>query len=139
MKKITKNRIVMATLVLLLTIISAFVSGGLTICIIQFFADGMQAPKVGWSGLFIIWGFNVFIAVGPALLFMIIFSIIKYSSFKLRILFNVIMAFILSSIAVITIIVIGLAYTTSYFVAGLSCLIIVIVAEMLMKNSKKLK
>lgn len=134
MKKTTKNRIIVATLGMLLTIVSAFVAGGLTICVAQICTYGIQTPKVGWIGLFIIWGFYVFIAAGPALLYMTIFSIIRCTSLKSRILFNVIMAFILSGITVTTIIVIGLEYIIAYLAAGVICIFIVIIAEFLLRN-----
>ena len=134
MKKTKKNRIVMATFGLLLTVISAFLAGGLTICIIEICINGMQTPKVGWSILFLIWGVYVFIAAGPALLLMVILSIVRYSSLKLRMLFIIILAFIISSISVVTIITIGHVYIKSYFIAGIVCLLIVIIAELLLRK-----
>ena len=134
MKKTTKNRIVMAILGLMLTVVSAFVAGGLTICVEQIYSFGLQTPeKFGWFGLFVLWGFYVFVAIGPALLLMVIISIIKCSPLKLRIIFNIINAFIVSSISVIVIVICGCGGSSIYF-AGLMSFIIIIISELLFRN-----
>ncbi len=134
MKKITKNRIVMATGGLLLTAVSAFIAGGLTVCIKQIYSFGLQTPdKFGWFGLFVLWGVLIFVAIGPALLLMTIISIIKCSPLKLRIIFNIINAFIVSSISVIVIVICGCGGSSIYF-AGLTSFIIIIISELLFRN-----
>ena len=134
MKKTTKNRIVMETLGLLLTIVSAFVAGGLTVCVEQICSFGLQTPeKFGWLGLFVLWGVFIFVAIGPALLLMAIISIIKCSPLKLRIIFNIINAFIVSSISVIVIVISGCGDSSIYF-AGLISFIIIIISELLFRK-----
>ncbi len=138
MKKATKNRIVMATLGMLLTIVSAFVAGGLTVCIAQICTNGLKSPEMfGWIGLFHICGLYAIFTTAPGLLIITIISIIKYSPIKLRILFNIVLASVLS--AIIMIVGFGFGFinidtTLGLIEAGAICIFIVIIAELLLRN-----
>jgi len=137
MKKITKNRIIMATLGLLLTVASAFVAGGLISTIIHIFHYGLKSPEMfGWFGAFYILGMYSLISTAPGLLIVFIISIIKYSPIKLRILFNIIMSFTLSSIITLLwyINFINIDTIFGLSVSGAICIFIVIITELLLRN-----
>lgn len=128
----------MATLGLLLTIVSAFVAGGLIPSIIYICQHGLKTPEMfGWFGAFYILGMYSLISTAPGLLIVFIMSIIKYSPIKLRILFNVVLASVLSAIMMI----VGFGFnfinidtTFGLIEAGAICIFIVIIAELLLRN-----
>jgi len=135
-KKKTKEQVIVASLGIFLTIISAFVSGGLISWALYFCSNGLKPPAmVGWLGIFIFCGIYVFIAAGPALILMTIISIIYYSPVKLRLLLNFIITFILSCLTSIVIYLIDGNTFSILCGTALPCLIIVIITETLMHKN----
>ncbi|MCX6899692.1 MAG: hypothetical protein NT105_13465 [Verrucomicrobia bacterium] len=136
MKKETKQRIGIACLGIPLSVLAAFVGGGLTEWAIHFCKFGMREPfLIGWSGDFIAGGVYGTLIAAPALLTMIVFHVCRRTVLGRHAFVTTVISSLLTSFVVVMPPHLWQNNEESY--SGLlvvACVVIVVVFEMLMRK-----
>jgi len=137
MKTQSKQRIGLACIGAVLSVLTAFVAAGLTGWAFHVHQYGIRAPEMfGWAGAFILFGLIALIAVAPALLTILTCGVVWCSPMGRHALLSTALPPCLGVIAIAVCILTNPKdiALSGFIVAGAACLAITIVVEVLMKN-----
>ena len=137
MKRRTKQRIGLACLGAILSVLTAFVAAGLTGWAFHVHQYGMRAPEMfGWTGAFILFGLIALISIAPALLTILTCGVVWCSPMGRHAVLSSILPLFLGGIAIALCILTNPKdiALSGFIVAGATCLAITGVVEFLLRK-----